>query len=116
MRRVRLCFSVRVAPFKLAGGLASGQRCMDACRGTHPSPVWSSKWAEETPMVRRKLIVRGRGPDARVTVTVEVYRGKVWITSFDCPFTTEAILEPAQADSLVDLVAQAVKEARGDTV
>ncbi len=67
-------------------------------------------------MVRRKLIVRGRGPDARVTLTVEVYRGKVWITSFDCPFTAEAILEPAQADSLVDLVAQAVKEARGDTV
>jgi len=58
-------------------------------------------------------VVKGRGPDARVTVLVEVYRGKVWVTSFDCPFTMEAIFEPAQADSLVELINQATKEARG---
>ncbi|MGH3917369.1 MAG: hypothetical protein ACRDTC_28745 [Pseudonocardiaceae bacterium] len=55
----------------------------------------------------------GRGPDARVTITVEVYYGKVWVTSFDCPFTAEAILEPAQADNLVQLIDQATKKARG---
>lgn len=65
-------------------------------------------------MTRRKLVVRGRGPDARTTIAVEAYRGKVWVTSFDCPFNAEAILEPAQADSLSDLIAQAAKEARSD--
>lgn len=64
-------------------------------------------------MSRRKLVVKGRGEDARVTYFVEVYRGQVWITSFDCSFTSEAILEPAQADSLVDLINQATKQARG---
>lgn len=63
-------------------------------------------------MTRRKLVVKGRGQDARVTITVEVCRGKVWVTSFDCPFNSEAILEPGQADSLIDLIAQAAKEAR----
>ena len=58
-------------------------------------------------------MVKGRGPDARVIITVEVYRGKVWVTSFDSPFTSEAVFEPAQADSLVDLINQATKEARG---
>jgi len=58
-------------------------------------------------------VVKGRGPDARVIITVEVYRGKVWVTSFDSPFTSEAVFEPAQADSLVDLINQATKEARG---
>ncbi|MCA1671538.1 MAG: hypothetical protein LC799_04835 [Actinobacteria bacterium] len=43
---------------------------------------------------------------------VEAYREKVWITSYDCPFNAEAILEPAQADSLIELIAQATKEAR----
>lgn len=64
---------------------------------------------------RRKLVVKGRGPDASVIFYVEVYRGKVWVTSFDCPFTSESILEPAQAESLSDLLARAAKEARGGT-
>lgn len=63
-------------------------------------------------MVWRKLVVKGRGEDARVTFYVEVCRGKVWVTSFDFPVTSEAIFEPAQADRLVDLIVQAVKEAR----
>jgi len=37
----------------------------------------------------------------------------VWVTSFDSPFTSEAIFEPTQADSLVELINQATKEARG---
>lgn len=37
----------------------------------------------------------------------------MWMTSFDSPFTSEAIFEPAQADNLIDLIAQAAKEARG---
>jgi len=63
-------------------------------------------------MTRRKLVAKGRGHDARVVVYVDVYRGKVCVTSFDCPSRAEAILEPAQADSLVDLIAQAAREAR----
>jgi hypothetical protein len=62
---------------------------------------------------RRKLVVKGRRPEAHVTFYVELYRGKVWITSYDCPFTCEAILETAQADSLVELITQTAKEARG---
>ena len=62
-------------------------------------------------MTRRKLVVRGR-QDARVVFYVETYRGNVWITCYDCPFTSEAILEPAQADSLVELINQATQEAR----
>ncbi|MCA1705035.1 MAG: hypothetical protein LC808_17940 [Actinobacteria bacterium] len=62
---------------------------------------------------RRKLTVKGRGPDARVTFYLEACRGKVWITSFDCPFTCEAILEITQADNLVELINQTTKEARG---
>ncbi len=64
-------------------------------------------------MTQRRLTVRGRGPDARVTFSVEVYKGKIWITSFDCPFKCEAILDARQADALVDLIIQAAKEARG---
>ncbi|MGH8544657.1 MAG: hypothetical protein ACREX3_13735 [Gammaproteobacteria bacterium] len=63
-------------------------------------------------MTQRKLVVRGRGQDARVTFFVEVYRGKIWVTSMDPPFASEAIFEPAQAHSLVDLINQATKEAR----
>jgi len=62
-------------------------------------------------MTRRKLVVRGR-QDARVVFYVETYRGNVWITCYDCPFTSEAILEPTQADSLVELINQATQEAR----
>lgn len=32
-------------------------------------------------MSRRKLTVKGRGPDGRVTFSLEAYQGKVWITS-----------------------------------
>jgi hypothetical protein len=64
-------------------------------------------------MSRRKLTVKGRGPDGRVTVSLEAYQGKVWITSYDCPFICEAILDPTQADSLIDLINQTTKEARG---
>ncbi|MGH3438842.1 MAG: hypothetical protein ACRDRN_20525 [Sciscionella sp.] len=46
-----------------------------------------------------------------VTVIVAVYRGKVWL-SIDSSFLREAILEPAQADSLIELLTQAVSEAR----
>ena len=65
-------------------------------------------------MTPRRFTVRGRGPDARVTFSVEVYQGKVWITSFDCPFICEAILEATQADALGELIIQTAKEARGD--
>lgn len=58
-------------------------------------------------------MVKGRGPEGRVTFYVEVYRGKIWITSYDCPFMSEAIFEPVQADSLVELINQTTKEARG---
>jgi hypothetical protein len=50
-------------------------------------------------MSRCKLTVKGRGPDGRVTFSLEAYRGKVWITSYDCLFICEAILDPAQAGS-----------------
>ncbi|MGH4017401.1 MAG: hypothetical protein ACRDSL_26440 [Pseudonocardiaceae bacterium] len=62
---------------------------------------------------QRKLVVKGRGPDAHVTYYVEAYQGKVWITSYDYPFTSEAIFDPAQADNLVELINQTAKEARG---
>ncbi|MGH3911629.1 MAG: hypothetical protein ACRDRM_12455 [Pseudonocardiaceae bacterium] len=64
-------------------------------------------------MAQRKLTVRGRGPDAQVNVFVEVCCGKVWLTVVDCPFTAEAIFEPAQAGSLVELIGQATMQARG---
>ncbi|MCA1709242.1 MAG: hypothetical protein LC808_40555 [Actinobacteria bacterium] len=64
---------------------------------------------------RRTLVVKGRGPEGRVIFYLEAYRGKVWISSFDCPFMSEAIFEPAQADSLVELINQTTKEARGYT-
>jgi len=62
---------------------------------------------------RRRLTVKGRGPETRVTFSIEVHRGKVWVTCFDSPFTAEAIFEPAQADNLVELITQATKEVRG---
>lgn len=57
-------------------------------------------------------MVKGR-QGTRVTVVVEVCRGKVWVVSVDAPFSSEAILEPAQVDSLIDVLTQAAKEARG---
>ncbi|MGH3914077.1 MAG: hypothetical protein ACRDTC_11830 [Pseudonocardiaceae bacterium] len=62
---------------------------------------------------RRKLTVKGQGPDAHVTFYLRAYRGKVWITSYDCPHVCEAILETTQADTLVELINQTAKEARG---
>ncbi len=64
-------------------------------------------------MTQRRLTVKGHGPEARVTFSLEAYRDKVWITSFDCPFVCEAILEITQADALVDLIIQTAGEARG---
>ena len=67
-------------------------------------------------MSRRKLTVKGRGPDGRVTFSLEAYQGQVWIVSYDCPFICEAILDPVQpvqADSLINLIDQTDKEARG---
>ena len=61
---------------------------------------------------RRKLTVKGRGPDAHVTFYLETYRDKIWITSGDGACVCEAILEPAQADSLVELINQTAKQAR----
>ena len=63
-------------------------------------------------MPRRKLNVKGRGPDGRTTLSLEACQGEVWIISCDCPFTCEAILGPAQADSLINLINQTSKEAR----
>ncbi len=63
-------------------------------------------------MTQRKLTTKGRGPDSRVTFSIEAYQGMVWITSYDCPFVCEAILGPGQADSLVELINQTTREAR----
>ena len=63
-------------------------------------------------MTQRRLTVRGQGPDAQVTFSVEVYKGKVWVTSFSSPAVCEAILEPAQADRLVEFINQTTQEAR----
>ncbi len=62
---------------------------------------------------RRTLVVKGRGPEGRVIFYLEAYRGKILLTSFDFPFTSESIFESTQADSLVDLINQTTKEARG---
>ena len=63
-------------------------------------------------MSRHKLNVKGRGPDGRTTLSLEACQGKIWIISYDCPFTCEAILDPAQADSLINLINQTTTEAR----
>ena len=65
-------------------------------------------------MAKRKLVVKGRGPDASVTFSIDVYRGQVWLNCFDCPCAAEAIFEPAQVDSFVNLMNQASREARSD--
>ncbi|HEU0090194.1 MAG TPA: hypothetical protein VFQ77_21495 [Pseudonocardiaceae bacterium] len=62
---------------------------------------------------RRKLVVKAQGPEATATFTLETHRGKVWITTYDCPHVCVAILETTQADSLVELIQQTTKEARG---
>jgi hypothetical protein len=62
---------------------------------------------------RCSLTVKAQGPEARATFYIEACRGKVWITAYDCPHVCVAILEPGQADSLVDMINQTTKEARG---
>jgi hypothetical protein len=64
-------------------------------------------------MSRCKLTVQGRVPDGRVTFSVEKYQGKVWITSYACPFTCKATHDPARADSLIHLITQTTKEVPG---
>jgi hypothetical protein len=64
---------------------------------------------------RRRLTVKAQGPEARATFTMEARRGKVWITTYDCPFICVAILELSQADTLVELINQTTREARGYT-
>ncbi|HKR48465.1 MAG TPA: hypothetical protein VJT72_02590 [Pseudonocardiaceae bacterium] len=64
-------------------------------------------------MAQRKITVKAQGQDARATFTMEACRGKVWITTYDCPFICVAIFETAQADTLVELVSQTTTEARG---
>ena len=61
---------------------------------------------------RRRLTVKAQGPDARATFTIEACRGKVWITTYDCPHVCVAILETSQADNLVEMINQTAKEAR----
>ena len=60
---------------------------------------------------RRTLVAKGR-QDSRVTVVVEVCRGKVWMLSVDSPFASEAIFGPTQVEGLIDMLTQAAKEAR----
>ena len=62
-----------------------------------------------------EITVKAQGPDARATFTMEACRDKVWITTYDCPFICVAILETSQADTLVELINQTTKEARGYT-
>ena len=64
---------------------------------------------------RRTLTVKAQGPETRATFTMEACRGKVWITTYDCPFICVAILELSQADTLVELINQTTREARGYT-
>jgi len=64
---------------------------------------------------RRKLVVKAQGSDARPTFTMEACRGRVWITTYDCPHICVAILETVQADSLVELINHTTREARGYT-
>ncbi|MBV9140732.1 MAG: hypothetical protein JO115_07425 [Pseudonocardiales bacterium] len=45
-------------------------------------------------------------------MTVWVYRDTVWVTTFDAPFSAEAILELAQVESLVEMLTWAAGEAR----
>ena len=64
---------------------------------------------------RRRLTVKAQGPDARATFSLEAYKGKVWITAYDCPHVCVSILDSAQADALVELINETSKEARGYT-
>jgi hypothetical protein len=69
--------------------------------------------------IQRRLSVKGR-QGAKVTMTVMVCRDTVWITTFDEPCSSEAILELPHVDSLVEMLTWAAEEARrcqdGDAV
>jgi hypothetical protein len=56
-------------------------------------------------------MVEGR-QGAKVTMTVMVYRDTVWVTTFDEPFFSEAILEVVHVESLVGMLTWAGEEAR----
>jgi hypothetical protein len=45
-------------------------------------------------------------------MTVMVYRDTVWVTTFDEPFFSEAILKVAHVESLVGMLTWAGEEAR----
>jgi hypothetical protein len=62
---------------------------------------------------QRKITVKAQGPEARASFTMEACRGMVWITTYDCPFICVAILETAQADTLVELINQTTRAAGG---
>lgn len=47
----------------------------------------------------------------KVTMTVMIYCDTVWITAFDEPFCSEAILELAHVDSLIEMLTWAAEEA-----
>ena len=64
-------------------------------------------------ITRRRLTVKAQATDAHATFTLKAYKGNAWITTYDCPHVCEAILEPAQADHLAELINQTTKEARG---
>jgi hypothetical protein len=61
---------------------------------------------------RRSLTVKAPGLNARTTFFIEAYRGKVWIKTYECSHVCLAILEPAQAASLIDLITQTTEEVR----
>ena len=60
----------------------------------------------------------GRGRAAQLLLIV--YRGTVWVSTFDEPFSSEAILELVHVDSLIDMLTWAAKQVRryqdGDAV
>ena len=62
---------------------------------------------------RRTITVAGR-QGIRVTMVAEVYRGKVWLVAVEPGITSEAILHPAEADRLIEMLRQAAGEARDD--
>ena len=47
-------------------------------------------------------------------MVAEVYRGKVWLVAVEPGITSEAILHPAEADRLIEMLRQAAGEARDD--
>lgn len=60
---------------------------------------------------RWTLVVQGR-QQARVTIVVEVYRHRVWLTTVDIPAVSEAILTSGQADHLTEILNRSATEAR----